>query len=211
MKKQLKIKPVADPSTEEKIKNAARIIFHKKGYAATRTRDIADEAGINLALLNYYFRSKEKLFDIIVLESLHSFRHNIEGVFNDEKTSLEHKIETLVNNYIDLLINQPDIPLFILSELRNDPQALVSKMNPKGALMNSYFIKQFQQAVKEGKIAPIPPLHFIMNLIGMIVFPFAGRPIISIVGGLKQDDFNALMEQRKKLIPKWLKAISQVK
>ena len=206
-----KTKPLADTSTEEKIKNAAKIVFHKKGYAATRTRDIADEAEINLALLNYYFRSKERLFDIIMLESLQGFRQNMEGVFNNEKTSLESKIETLISNYIDLLMREPNIPLFILSELRNDPQALIVKMNPKSALSNSYFIKQFQQAVKQGKITPIPPLHFVMNLIGMIVFPFVGRPILSHVGGLKNDDFNTLMEQRKKLIPKWLKAISKVK
>jgi AcrR family transcriptional regulator len=210
MKKQ-KTNPDVDPSTEEKIKNAARIIFHKKGYSATRTRDIADEAGINLALLNYYFRSKEKLFDIIMIESLHDFRQNIIVFLNDEKTTLESKIETLVSSYIDLLINQPDIPLFILSEIRNNPEALISKMNQREILSKSYFIKQFQQAVKDGKIAPIPPLHFIMNLIGMIVFPFVGRPILSHVGGLKQDDFNKLMEQRKTLIPKWLKAISKVK
>src|ERR1700740_358677 len=107
MKKQSKNIPVDDPSTEEKIKNAARVIFHKKGYAATRTRDIAEEAGINLALLNYYFRSKEKLFDIIMAESLHDFRKHITTALNDEKTSLENKIETFVSNYIDLLINQP--------------------------------------------------------------------------------------------------------
>jgi len=211
MKKQSKINPVVDPSTEEKIKNAARIIFHKKGYSATRTRDIAEEAGINLALLNYYFRSKEKLFDIIMLESLHDFRQHIIIALNNEKTSLESKIETLVSNYIDLLINQPDIPLFILSEIRNNPQALISKMNQKEIISNSYFIKQFQQAIKDGKIEPISPLHYIMNLIGMIVFPFVGRPILSHVGGLKPDDFNKLMEQRKILIPKWLKAISKVK
>jgi AcrR family transcriptional regulator len=211
MKKQSKITPTTDPSTEEKIKNAARVIFHKKGYAATRTRDIAEEAGINLALLNYYFRSKEKLFDIIMLESLYGFRQNIVVVLNDEKTSLEAKIETLVSNYIDLLINQPDIPLFILSEIRNNPQSLISKMNQGEILSKSYFIKQFQQAVKDGKIAPIPPLHFIMNLISMIVFPFVGRPILSHVGGLTQDDFNKLMGQRKILIPKWLKAISKIK
>jgi len=211
MKKQSKINPVADSSTEEKIKNAARIIFHKKGYAATRTRDIAEEAGINLALLNYYFRSKEKLFDIIMLESLHDFRQHIIVALNDEKTSLESKIETLVSNYIDLLINQPDIPLFILSEIRNNPQALISKLNQKEIITKSYFIKQFQQAVQEGKIVHINPLHYIMNLIGMIVFPFVGRPILSYVGQLKQDDFNNLMEQRKILIPKWLKAISKVK
>lgn len=211
MKKQSKNIPVDDSSTEEKIKNAARVIFHKKGYAATRTRDIAEEAGINLALLNYYFRSKEKLFDIIMLESLHDFRQNIISFLNDEKTTLESKIEILVSSYIDLLINQPDIPLFILSEIRNNPEALISKMNQREILSNSHFIKQFQQAVKVGKIAPIPPLHFIMNLIGMIVFPFVGRPLLSHVGNLKHDDFNKLMEQRKILIPKWLNAISKIK
>src|SRR6201987_5095264 len=104
-------------STEEKIKQAARKIFMQKGYAATRTRDIAEEAGINLALLNYYFRSKEKLFDIIMLESLQSFRQSMVNVLNDKKTSLENKVETLVNNYLDLLLAQPEIPLFVLSEL----------------------------------------------------------------------------------------------
>lgn len=206
-----KAKPAVDPTTEEKIKQAAKIIFHQKGYAATRTRDIAQEAGINLALLNYYFRSKEKLFDIIILESLHEFRQLMMEVLNDEKTSLENKIETMVGNYIDLLIEQPDIPVFILSELRNDPQALMAKMNPKEPFMKSVFVKQFQQAVKAGKIMPINPLHYLMNLIGMIVFPFAGSPILKVVGGMKQDDFNALMQQRKVLIPKWLKAISKVK
>jgi AcrR family transcriptional regulator len=205
-----KIKPTVDHSTEEKIKQAAKLIFHQKGYAATRTRDIAQEAGINLALLNYYFRSKEKLFDIIMMESLQDFRQFIQAAFNDEETSLESKIETMVSNYIDLLIDQPDIPLFILSEIRNNPQALIAKMN-KESMAKSFFIKQFQQAVKEGKIAPIHPLHFIMNLIGMIVFPFVGSPIIKTVGGLKQEEFNELMQQRKVLIPKWLKAISKVK
>ena len=209
--KQTKTKKEVDPSTEEKIKNAARVIFHKKGYAATRTRDIADEAGINLALLNYYFRSKEKLFDLIMLESLQDFLQFIGGVFNNENTSLESKIETLVSNYIDLLIGRPDIPLFILSELRNNPKNLISTINPKDAVMKSYFIKQFQQGVKEGKIAPIHPLHFIMNMIGMIVFPFVGSPILKNVGGLKQKDFNDLMQQRKILIPKWLKAMSKAK
>jgi AcrR family transcriptional regulator len=203
--------PAVDSSTEEKIKNAARLIFHQKGYAATRTRDIAEESGINLALLNYYFRSKEKLFDIIMLESLQGFRQSMEGVFNNEKTSLDSKIETLVSNYIDLLIDQPDIPLFVLSELRTNPGNLVMKMNGKEFMAKSYFIKQFKQAVTEGKIAPIHPLHYIMNLIGMIVFPFVGSPMLKNIGGLKQEGFNELMQERKKLIPKWIKTMTKVK
>ena len=206
-----KEKQADDHTTEKKIKRAAKVIFHQKGFAATRTRDIAQEAGINLALLNYYFRSKEKLFDIIVLESLQEFRQFIMVVINDEKTSLASKIETMVSNYIDLLLAQPDIPLFILGELRNNPQGLIEKMTPKEPFMKSAFARQFKQAVKVGKIIPIHPLHYLMNLIGMIVFPFAGRPILKTVGNLKEEDFNALMQQRKVLIPKWLKAISKVK
>lgn len=206
-----KAKPPVDHSTEEKIKNAARIIFHRKGYAATRTRDIAEEARINLALLNYYFRSKEKLFDIIMLESLQGFLQSMAGVLNNEKTSLENKIEILVNNYIDLFTEQPDIPLFVLSELRTNPEELVSKMNVKELLMKSYFIKQFQQGVKDGKIVLVHPLHFIMNLVSIIIFPFIASPLLKSLGDLKQTEFKDLMLQRKKFIPKWIKAMLKVK
>src|ERR1035437_980219 len=200
-----------DPTTEEKIKNAARTVFHKKGYAATRTRDIAEEAQINLALLNYYFRSKEKLFDIIMMETMQDFLISIKSILNDENASFEKKIESIVCNYIDLLIAQPDIPLFVLSEIRNDAAGLVSKINGKKALMKSHFILQFQQQVKSGKIAAIHPLHFIMNLLGMIVFPFVGSPMLKSLGDINQKEFDELMLQRKKLIPKWVNAMLKIK
>ena len=143
-----KIKPAVDASTEEKIKNAARIIFHKKGFAATRTRDIAEAAGINLA----YFRSKEKLFDIIMLESLQGFLQSMVVLFNSEESSWEEKIEMFVGNYIDFLIKNPHIPLFVLSELRANPNALISKMNMKDFLIKSHLMKQLQEQVKKRKI-----------------------------------------------------------
>ena len=203
------VKPKTDTSTEEKIKRAAKIIFHKKGYAATRTRDIAQEAGINLALLNYYFRSKEKLFDIIVFDSLLEFRKSMADILNNEKTSLQTKVEKMTSNYIDFLITQPNVPLFILSEIRNHPGQLVEKMNPKSHFLKTYFVKQFKQAVKEGKIADIDPVHYIINIIAMIVFPFVASPLVKNVGNMSDVDFNELMLQRKVLIPKWLKAISK--
>ena len=209
--KSVKTKPAADASTEEKIKNAARSVFHKKGYAATRTRDIAEEAGINLALLNYYFRSKEKLFDIIMTETMQGFLTSIMFILNNENTSFEQKIEVIVSNYIDLLIEEPDIPLFVLSELRANPDALISRISNKKVLMKSVFIMQFQQKIKDGKIAPIHPLHFIMNMLGMVVFPFVGSPMLKGIGDLKQKEFDELMQQRKKLIPKWVNAILKIK
>src|SRR3954470_20139228 len=99
-----KLKHAADTNTEEKIKRAARVVFHKKGFAAARTRDIAEEADINLALLNYYFRSKEKLFQLIMVETLAEFNLAMGAVFNDHSTTLEEKIILVSEKFIDMII-----------------------------------------------------------------------------------------------------------
>ncbi len=199
--------PVPDLSTEEKIKNAARIIFHQKGFAATRTRDIAEEAGINLALLNYYYRSKEKLFAIIMQESLAAFFQTVSSVMNDETTSLEKKIELFVSNYIDLLLVEPDIPLFLLSEVRSNPDELLGKLNIRELFQHSAFMKQYRAGVESGKIAPVHPMHFMMNVMGLTVFPFIGNPMLKMVGGMSQQQFETMMKERKALIPKWVKTM----
>ncbi len=196
-----------DATTEEKIIEAARKIFTQKGYAAARTRDIAEEAGLNLALLNYYFRSKEKLFDIIMLETLQQFMTGMKNLLNTESTSIEEKITMVVGNYIDMLTKQPDLPLFILSEIKANPKKLIAKMGIKDFLMNSYFLKQFKEGVKAKKLPPLDPLHFIMNIVGLTVFPFIGSQIVQSIGDINQQQFNKLMEERKRLIPQWIKGM----
>src|ERR1700753_352983 len=118
-------------STEEKIKQAARKVFTQKGYAATRTRDIAEESGLNLALINYYFRSKEKLFDIIVVEHMQVFIHSVMGIVNDRQTTLREKIRVISGHYIDMLIKNPDMPVFVLNEIQSDPAKLLAKLGVK--------------------------------------------------------------------------------
>lgn len=196
-----------DHSTEEKIKIAARKIFHQKGFAATRTRDIAEESGINLALLNYYFRSKEKLFEIIMSESLEGFFSSLSLVFNDPKTSFEEKIDLIIARYIDSLTENPNIPIFILSELRNNPQEMVKRAGTKKAFLQSFFLEQFHEEIKAGRIKPIDPLHFVMNILGLTVFPFVGSPMLKGLGNIDQPKFETMMEERKKLIPIWIKTI----
>ena len=111
---------------EFKIKEAARIVFQEKGFDATRTRDIAEAADINLALLNYYFRSKKKLFDLIMTETLQSFFSGVISVFNDEQTTLKEKVSIFVNHYIDLLTENPNIAPFILNTIRNNPEEYIT-------------------------------------------------------------------------------------
>jgi AcrR family transcriptional regulator len=195
-------------STEEKIKDAARKVFTRKGFAATRTRDIAEESGYNLALINYYFRSKEKLFDIIMLEHLQTFVHSIIDLVNDPETTLQQKLEVLISHYIDMLIKNPNLPLFILNEVNADPVKLIGKIGVNDLNHKELFIaKQWKEMVAANKLPPINPTHMLMNVIGMTIFPFVGSPLIMDRMKLSIEEFNALMIERKKLIPIWIQAM----
>ena len=202
-------KPSSD--TESKIKAAARVVFHKKGFAATRTRDIAEEAKINLALLNYYFRSKKKLFELIMLETLTGFFENMGKVFNDETTTLEKKVQVVAEKYIDLITAEPEIPLFIMSEIKSHGADLLEKLPTANTIMHSAFMRQYKEAATDGKITEPNPLHFLMNLTGMIIFPFINSSMFKKVGQLNDKQFDQLMQKRKKLIPVWLKAMLKAK
>ena len=195
-----------DLTTEEKIKQAALKLFTKKGFAATRTRDISEEAGINLALLNYYFRSKEKLFELLMTEILQNFFKGITQIFNEERTSVEEKIKIFVSSYTALLKRQPDLPLFVFHELRMNPDKLASKMGVN-SVFHSFFFKQLEQDMKLGKIAAIHPLHYVINMIAMCVFPFIASPLLKHLAKMDDKKFNVLIDERIALVPGWMKAI----
>ncbi|HEY4110913.1 TetR/AcrR family transcriptional regulator [Puia sp.] len=192
-----------DGSTEEKIKEAARKLFTKKGFAATRTRDIAEEAGLNLALLNYYFRSKQKLFDIIMMENFRQFLGGMSAYFADESLTMEERISRVVNAYIDFLTEFPDLPLFILNELRGNPSKIAMKVNEEVGPARSQLFKELLNAKKEGKTA-LDPFHFVANLVGLTVFPFVGKPLLQRVTNASDEQFRAYMEERRKLVPMWI-------
>lgn len=206
MKKKLDT-TIAELGTEEKIKNAARKVFYSKGYAATRTRDIAEEAGLNLALLNYYFRSKENLFEIIMLETVQNFFKSILEIFEDEESSFEEKVEVLAERYINFLSSNPELPIFMLSELQRYPNKIMEKIGLRNSILKSHFFKQLQQGIHENRYVAIDPLHFMMNLMALILFPFLASPIIKGLGKVNDKDFKSIMQERKIFIPLWLNSI----
>ncbi len=186
-----------DLSTETKIKEVARKIFTQKGYAATRTRDIAQEAGVNLALLNYYFRSKEKLFEMVITEELQRFFGVVYGIAVNEGMDLDQKLETLIDLYAQMLNENPELPLFILNEIQQNPKRFQEMIPTKKIFENSTLIKQFQE--KNPNVAPI---QFLYSFVGMLIFPYLSRPIL---GDLLKEDFQKVMLERKPLTLKWVK------
>ncbi|MBX2907536.1 MAG: TetR/AcrR family transcriptional regulator [Taibaiella sp.] len=190
-------------STEAKIKEAARRVFTEKGYAATRTRDIAEASGYNLALINYYFRSKEKLFDLIMLEELQLFIHSIAQIADNRETSLIEKVELLASHYIEMLIANPGLPLFIMNEINRDPGKFVAKLGVDKRKSPPHIVIQWQAYT--GDTNPANAMHLFINLISMTVFPFIAAPLLRNRTGMSTTQFFALMEERKKLIPMWVK------
>ena len=196
-----------DTSTEDRIKAAARKVFHQKGYAGTRTRDIAEEAGINHAMLNYYFRSKEKLFEIVMTETMAYFFQGVGTILNDESTSLEEKIERVVANYINLLLEEPELPTFMFNEVRANPESFVVNTPILQALEHSVLARQYAEAVAQGRITEPNLMHTVLNVISLVIFPFIAQPIFTALSRTDKEAYKALMLQRKTLIPQWIKAI----
>jgi AcrR family transcriptional regulator len=191
-----------DASTEEKIKEAARTVFTQKGYSATRTRDIAEEAGINLALLNYYFRSKEKLFELVMAEKVAKLFGLIAPIVNSEKTSLDEKVTLIVDAYITMLSQNPGLPLFVLSEIRNNPEHFGNRIQAGKLLTESFFVKQLIERKPD-----VNPLHFVINILSMSIFPFIAKPVLESAGVITSDQLSAFTEERKTLIVQWFKAM----
>jgi len=175
-------------STEDKILEAAKNVFVAKGMEGARMQEIADEAGINKALLHYYFRSKERLFDAIFSEIIKfAFPKITRLVQSDEP--IVTKIEQVIDAYIDLLIKHPFIPGFVMKELNRDPSGLF-KMVVKFGLNPQAIFDHIQAAMDRGEIIQMQPRHLAANIISMCIFPFAARPLVSFV--LFKDDQVAL-------------------
>lgn len=197
-----KAKDEGTSSTEEKIIAAARVVFTRKGYSATRTRDIAAEAGLNLALLNYYFRSKEKLFGIVMEEKIQQFFGFIIPLINDAGTTLQEKVEQITSKYTELLSTNADLPFFILSEIKNNPEFFMKITGKGDFLSRSVFLKQIRE-----KAPGRNPLHYLINLLGMCIFPFIMSPVLQKMGAVNDKMFTKMMKERKIFIPAWIKTM----
>lgn len=186
-------------STEEKIIAAARKLFTQKGFSATKTRDIAEEAGINLALLNYYFRSKQNLFQIIIEEKFNQLFGVINPILSNSEISLEEKIETLVTNYTNMLLGNDDLPLFVLSEIKTN-EFLIKRVRQNAEILSNPVI---EKQLKERGFT-ITGFNFIMNVMSLTLFPFMSKPLFVTSGLIKEEEFVHFITERKKDIPTWV-------
>ena len=198
---QLNKKVKIEEGAEQKIIAAAREIFLRKGMAGARMEEIAKAAGINKAMLHYYFRSKEKLFEVIMSEAKMQMFSRLHPILGGDD-SLFIKIEKFVESYINFVTENPLLPGFILHEITKNPEKLVNDISNGNKRPNlAKFFLHVESEVKKKNIIAIQPEQLFMNMLSMCVFPFIGRPMLKTVLNVNDKKFNQLLADRKKEIP----------
>ena len=192
--------------TEKIILEVARKQFVTNGFAGARMQSIANEAGINKAMLHYYFRSKEKLYNEIIKQTLDNIIPRFAKAIDSEGGFWE-KLETIIETYIDTLSEHPEIPIFVMSELSRQREDFIEEVKKRTAYFPAVklFMKDMMEEMQQGNIRMMAPQHLFLNIIGMTVFPFIAKPIFCTVFQVPEQQFSTLMQERKKVIFNFVK------
>ena len=197
-----------DRDTEQRILQAARVVFIRHGTAGARMQEIADEAGVNQALLHYYFRSKSHLAQAVFKEAAGRLIPAILEMLGSDEP-LERKIERFVHLYIDTVRQHPFLPGYILAEVHHHPERMklmASSLVESPALQSGRGFLQRLQAQLDaartaGRMREIAAEQFLVNLLSVVVFPFVARPILEVILGLDDEAFGRFLDARRAELP----------
>lgn len=183
-------------TTEEKIFNAARTVFQKKGFAGARMQEIADEAGINKAMLHYCFKNKQLLFEAVFMKAFKQLAPQINAIFNSDESVFE-KITQFTRSYISFVAENPYLPQFVIQEMNNNPEFVMTFLNHENRPNPNALIQQIEKEIAEGIIKPVQPKQLLLDIFSMTVFPFAAQIMVKGILHLSNEEFNIMMEERK--------------
>ena len=197
--------PAHDGDTERRILDAAHTVFVRRGTSGARMQEIAAEAGVNQALLHYYFRSKDRLSKAAFERAASQLMPAVVHVLTSP-IGLEAKVARIVELEIDHLARVPYLPGYILSEVTHHPERarqLITAVTGRvpeevGPAVVSALGAQIDAAVQRGQIRPIAPEQFIVNLLSLCIFPFAARPMIVAMLGMDQAGFDQFIVRRRR-------------
>ncbi|WP_304233460.1 TetR/AcrR family transcriptional regulator [Jiulongibacter sediminis] len=188
--------PEQEQSTEEKILAAAEETFVKDGFEGARMQNIANKAGINKAMLHYYFRSKEMLFEKIFEMKSKFFFPAVKDMMLREEGTFTEKMEEFAQRYIEFLTRYPFIPFFVIRTVNSSgTQGFIEKLPFKAQLAESVVLS-YQKDRERGLVGEIDPHQFLLSVIGMCVFPFLGKPILKVVFEMEDSNFESMMRSR---------------
>ncbi len=203
--------PEAAPDTESRILAAAREVFTRSGTAGARMQDIAREAGVNQALLHYYFRSKQQLADRVFRDAATTLFSTIPRVLPQDAT-LEQMVRGFVHTYIETMRRTPFLPAYIAGEAHQDPArfvaiiATVTGTDPQKGWQQ--VLRRFQAVidaqVAAGAMRPMLAEHLVVNIVAMVAFPFVARGVLIGVHGMDEAAYERFLDERRDELPRFI-------
>ena len=188
-----------EAQTEKLIKEKAKILFFQKGFLNATTQEIADEAGVNRALIHYYFRSRELMLEALLDETLQEKRDRVRSVLTSDLPFRE-KIANYIDTIVDYGLKYPYLDNFIISETARRPEK-VKLFCAKDRFRSSDLIREaLEQEIKKGIIAPISAEHFMVNLISLCNYPLLAKSVIQTIHGLTDTAYRKFLLERKRII-----------
>lgn len=187
-------------NVSDRILDVARDLFIKNGYAGTSVRDIATASGTNVAHVKYYFDSKYNLFEIIFDEAFDILINRVFSTLNSDMPFFE-MVKSWINAYYEILPEYPQIPIFILNEVNQNPEALIErvlKRNPQAIFTR--LSQRVDEEVKKGSIKDIPVIDLGLNILSLCVFPFMFRGLAIRVADKSVTEYNAVLAEHKKYV-----------
>lgn len=191
--------PADDGSMERKIRDAAERLFLGKGYALTSTTEIAKEAGCNQALVHYYFRTKDRLFEAVFAEKARRFIASMLEISN-ESIPFEEKVRRKIASHFDMLFENPQLPFLIITELVTNPERLESMkaaISSNFGAVHAQFERELAEEAKKGTIRPISVNDFLITMLSLNIVPFVGIPIMKIALNLDDEGVRAMLLKRR--------------
>lgn len=188
-------------STEERILEAAVAEFMLKGYAGARTAAIAEAVGVTHAMLHYYFRTKEKLFDKIIESKIGTLRDIMLSSLGDPDTPLFDKIRTAIDNHQDFIAANPNLPRFMINEVLSRPEKMplvIRQLKNHTPLVVESLQRQIDDCAAEGLCRRVDAGMLMLDIVSLNIFPFIASPMVNALLGSLMKDREAFIEARKK-------------
>lgn len=198
-----------EADTRARILASARAAFHRAGFDGARTQDIADAAGINKALLHYYFRTKDALFEAVFDDAFRTHFAPVFEMMSATDAPLEEKVRRFTDAYIRVLLLHPYLPGFVIHELNRNPDRMVMiAMGIGRGALNTVF-NQLRQGMASGRYRTADPRQLLVTLMGLVLYPFIARPVVSALLQLDERAFHDFVLARKEEIPRQFFAMIQ--
>ena len=196
-----------DNSTQQRILQVATTIFYQKGLAGARMQEIADRSGINKAMLHYYYKTKEQLFDTVFQHTASLYLQTVGRLLGSDQP-LKTKLERFVDEITDLLLKEPSIPVFIIHELNQSPDRIARLFAFKEYIDFRQFQQQVKEEVRKGTIRPIKADQLFTHLVSLTVLPFMSQAILCKVLEKTPQQYQSFLKERKKeLKENWIRTL----